>query len=339
MINSENVRGAKIFVTGADGFIGSHLVEKLATLGATVKCLCQYNSEGNIGNLNELPKDILSNIEIVFGDIRDRSLIGRQVQGFENIFHLASLISIPHSYVAPQSYVDTNISGTLNLLEEVKTRPIRRLVSTSTSEVYGTAITKPIDETHPLQGQSPYSASKIAVDHLIEAYHRSFDMPLVTLRPFNTFGPRQSTRAVIPTIISQLINQNVEKLHLGDLSPLRDFNYVENTVDAFIAIMFNQNVFFGEAYNAGSGSSISIGETLEIIQKSVGIFKEVKLDPQKSRPKNSEVFELIADYKKLNIATGWKPAITLEDGLKKTINWHLEKTNTESNDDKKVVFD
>ena len=290
MVNSKQISGSKIFVTGADGFIGSHLTERLVEAGATVRCLCQYNSHGHIGNLNGLPKDILSSLDIVFGDIRDRSLLASQLNGFDNIFHLASLISIPHSYVAPQSYVDTNICGTLNLLETLRTRSFSRLVNTSTSEVYGTAITKPIDETHPLQGQSPYSASKIASDHFVEAFYRSFNMPLVTLRPFNTFGPRQSVRAVIPTIIRQLINPELKTLRLGDLSPLRDFNYVENTVEAFIEIMFSDNVSFGEAYNAGSGDSISIKETLEIIEKCIGIQKEVEVDNQKTRPKKSEVF-------------------------------------------------
>ena len=208
---STDIKGSKVFVTGADGFIGSHLVERLVNLGASVRGLCYYNSLGTIGNLVDLAPETLASVDLVFGDIRDRSLLSAQMDGFDYIFHLASLISIPHSYVAAQSYVDTNICGLLNILEVLKSRSFTRFVNTSTSEVYGTAITRPIDETHPLQGQSPYSASKIAADHFVEAFHRSFEMPLVSLRPFNTFGPRQSVRAIIPTIITQLINPNQKK--------------------------------------------------------------------------------------------------------------------------------
>ena len=199
-----------------------------------------------------------------------------------------------------------------------------RLVNTSTSEVYGTAITRPINESHPLQGQSPYSASKIAADHFIEAFHRSFDMPLVTLRPFNTFGPRQSTRAVIPTIIKQLIDPNTKVLKMGDLSPIRDFNYVENTVEAFIQLMFTDGIKYGEAYNAGSGRAITIGDTVKTIEKNLDIKKQIITDKRKSRPSKSEVFELIADYSKFNEVTGWEPKITFEQGIIKTIEWYLQ---------------
>lgn len=318
-----HIKNSKIFVTGADGFIGSHLVEKLVEIGASVKALCQYNSFGNIGNLADLKSEFLSNVEIVFGDVRDRSLLASQMKDCNYVFHLASLISIPHSYTAAESYVQTNICGLINILEILKNRPFTRLVNTSTSEVYGTAITRPINENHPLQGQSPYAASKIAADHFIEAFHRSFDMPIVTLRPFNTFGPRQSTRAVIPTIIKQLIDPNTEVLKLGDLSPIRDFNYVENTVEAFIHLMFADGINYGEAYNAGSGSTITIGDTVKLIEKNVGIKKQIISDERKSRPSKSEVFELIADYSKFNEATGWEPKITFEQGITRTIEWYL----------------
>ena len=219
----------------------------------------------------------------LFGDVRDRSLLASQIKDCNYVFHLASLISIPHSYTAAESYVQTNICGLINILEILKNRPFTRLVNTSTSEVYGTAITKPINESHPLQGQSTYAASKIAADLFIEAFHRSFDMPIVTLRPFNTFGPRQSTRAVIPTIIKQLIDPNTEVLKLGDLSPIRDFNYIENTVEAFIHLMFAGDINY-EAYNAGSGSTITIGDTVKLIEKNVGIKKQIISDERKSRP-------------------------------------------------------
>ena len=321
---SDRIKNTKIFVTGADGFIGSHLVERLNEIGASVKALCQYNSFGNIGNLAYLKPEDLSNVEIVFGDIRDRSLLASQMKECDHVFHLASLISIPHSYTAADSYVQTNICGLLNILEILKNRPFTRLVNTSTSEVYGTAITRPISESHPLQGQSPYSASKIAADHFIEAFHRSFDMPLVTLRPFNTFGPRQSTRAVIPTIIKQLIDPNTNVLKMGDLTPVRDFNYVENTVEAFIQLMFKDSIKYGEVYNAGSGKTITIEDTIKTIEKNLGIKKQVITDKRKSRPPKSEVFELIADYSKFHEATGWTPKITFEQGILKTIEWFLQ---------------
>ncbi|MDA8942674.1 GDP-mannose 4,6-dehydratase [Alphaproteobacteria bacterium] len=334
-----NLNNKKIFVTGADGFIGSHLVKKLVVLGADVRALCYYNSNGHIGYLSDVEPAILSNVEIVFGDVRDRSLIQHQILGYDYIFHLASLISIPHSYVAGQSYLDVNVGGLLNILESLKSQSFTRLINTSTSEVYGSALTRPINEGHPLQGQSPYSASKIAADHFIEAYHRSFEMPLCILRPFNTYGPRQSIRAVIPTIISQLIDPNIEELKLGDLTPLRDFNYVANTVDAFVAMMFSEGVKYGEAYNAGSGQSISIKDTLGLIEKSVGKKKPITVDNNKKRPEKSEVLELIADSSKFNNATGWTPQVNLEDGLKLTVDWFQKNLAQNGRGASSILFD
>ena len=303
-----------IFITGGDGFIGSHLAASLITAGHRVKALAQYNSFNSIGWLADLPKIMQGEIDIVMGDVRDTGQMLNECKGMDQIMHLAALISIPYSYVAPQSYIDTNVSGTLNMLQAARTLDIP-IIHTSTSEVYGTAQYVPIDEKHPFQGQSPYSATKIAADKLVESFHLSFGLPVVTARPFNTFGPRQSTRAVIPTIIKQLIDPNTEVLKLGDLSPIRDFNYVENTVEAFIHLMFAGDINYGEAYNAGSGSTITIGDTVKLIEKNVGIKKQIISDERKSRPSKSEVFELIADYSKFNEATGWEPKITFEQGI------------------------
>lgn len=329
MIHALDLKNKNIFVTGADGFIGSHLVEKLVLLGANVRALCLYNSLGSIGWLSDFDRDILQNVDIVFGDIRDKALIAAQLQGFDYVFHLASLISIPHSYSASESYLSTNVIGLHNILETLKQQSVTRVINTSTSEVYGTALTTPINENHPLQAQSPYAASKIAADYLAQSYFKSFGLPVSSLRPFNTYGPRQSIRAVIPTIISQLLDHNQKDLKLGDLSPLRDFNYVEDTVSAFIHIMFNDEIGYGEAYNAGSGVSVSIEDTLNLIQNITGIGKTASVDSHKIRPKNSEVLELIADSEKFSKKTGWKPTFSLEDGLKETIDWFQRRDTPE----------
>ena len=316
-----DLAGKKIFVTGADGFIGSHLTQRLAELGAEVSALCCYNSQGNIGWLSDLSLNTLSQLEMVFGDVRDQSFMKGQLKNKDYIFHLASLISIPYSYSAGQSYLDVNVGGLLNILETLRNQSFTRLINTSTSEVYGTAQTRPIKENHPMCAQSPYSASKIAADHFIQAYVKSFDMPLCSLRPFNTYGPRQSSRAVIPTIISQLLDDNEPNLKLGDLSPRRDFNYISDTIDAFVNLMFCDKATYGEAYNAGSGKSISIKETIEIIEKIIGFKKPVIIDDHKLRPKNSEVMELIADYSELNVVSGWEPKVDLKQGLSLTVDW------------------
>jgi len=314
------ISGQKALVTGADGFIGAHLVEHLVAAGADVTAFCLYNSFGTCGWLDELPAT-RDAIRIEAGDIRDPGFVGRVVKGNDIVFHLAALIAIPYSYRAVQSYVDTNITGTVNVLEAVREHGVRRMVHTSTSEVYGTAQFTPITEAHPLQGQSPYSASKIAADHMVEAYARSFDTPAVILRPFNTYGPHQSERAVIPTIIRQILDPQCLEIKLGDLSPRRDFNYVTDTVSAFAALATADGIEYGGAYNAGTGHAVSIGETVEALMRITGCNKPVTEERARRRPTKSEVFELVADAQMLRGATGWSPQITLDEGLKKTVAW------------------
>lgn len=313
--------GKRVAVTGADGFIGSCLAEKLVRDGATVRALVQYNPFGASGWLDEAAPDIRSEIDIQAGDIRDSFFMRRFCEGQDVVMHLAALIGIPFSYVAPQSYVDTNVTGSLNVFEACRDAGVGRVVHTSTSEVYGTARFEPITEEHPLQGQSPYSASKIAADHMAEAYARSFDLPVVILRPFNTFGPRQSERAVIPTAIRQALDPNCAEIRLGDLSPMRDFNYVEDTADAFMAIGAADTVEFGTAYNTGTGRAVTIGETVEIIRQATGVNKPITQDESRVRPAKSEVFKLISSAERLSTATGWTPALGLEAGLERTVTW------------------
>jgi NAD dependent epimerase/dehydratase len=312
-----------ILITGAEGFIGSHLCEVLVERGAKVKALVLYNSYGDIGWLNDLPKNYLSSIEIIFGDIRDQNLIMNISKNIEIIFHLAALIAIPYSYKAPKSYIETNVIGTLNILQATNINSINRLISTSTSEVYGSALYTPIDEEHKLQAQSPYSASKIAADHLLESFVKSYNTPAAIIRPFNTYGPRQSERAVIPTIIRQIIDPNCQIIKTGDLSPKRDFNYVLDTVNAFInlAELNEKKITYGSAYNAGTGKAISIEEILQLINKLTNNNKSIIQDKERLRPKKSEVNHLIACSKKLYADTKWEPSINLEKGLSKTINW------------------
>lgn len=321
-------KGRKTLVTGADGFIGSHLVEALVAAGATVTALAQYNSFGFNGWLDELPADVLSAIEIRRGDIRDAGFVQTLVEGQDTVFHLAALIAIPFSYEAPQSYVDVNVSGTLNVLEAGRRANVRRIVQTSTSEVYGTALRKPIDEEHPLQGQSPYSASKIAADMMAEAYVRSFSLPVVTLRPFNTFGPRQSERAVLSTMIRQALDPECTEIKLGDLSPTRDFNFVTNTVDAFLAVGDDATLDFGRAYNAGTGIEVSIGDMVTRVQAATGTNKPIVQDDVRLRPAGSEVRALVADFKRLNAACGWTPTVDLDNGVAKTVNWWRTRIET-----------
>ena len=322
---TDSLAGIRVLVTGADGFIGSHLVDRLVNQGATVRAMVCYNSFGTIGWLDPTRNENLrKNATIVSGDIRDPFFVLQASQDIDYIFHLAALIAIPFSYVAPQSYVETNITGTVNVLEACRRHSIKRMIHTSTSEVYGTAIFTPITEEHPLQGQSPYSASKIGADHMTEAYARSFDLPVAILRPFNTFGPRQSERAVIPTVIRQLLDDSCAEVRLGDLTPVRDFNYVEDIADAFIRLALCETVDIGTAYNAGSGQSVTIAEMVELVVQSTGIKKPIKTETQRRRPKNSEVYELISDSEKLNAACGWKSETNLETGLARTIDWWRE---------------
>jgi len=313
-------------VTGADGFIGSHLVEALVARGEQVRALALYNSAGSWGWLDSLAPDVLAEVEVVLGDVRDAEQMAHFCDGVDTVFHLAALIAIPYSYAAPRSYVETNVVGTLNVLEGVRRGGVRRMVHTSTSEVYGTAQTVPIDESHPLQGQSPYSASKIGADQLVYSYVVSFDVPAVTLRPFNTFGPRQSARAVIPTVVAQVAEGQREIL-LGSLTPTRDFNFVADTVAAFLAVADGEDKLIGEVLNAGSGREVSIGDLVTTIARIMGTEVEVRQDDTRLRPEASEVMRLLADRSKLHAATGWEPTHSLEDGLAVTAEWFSTPTN------------
>lgn len=319
----------RVLVTGAGGFIGSHLVETLASRGARVRAFVRYNGRSDWGWLEELDPALARRVEVVAGDIRDPRFVAEAVKGCGTVFHLAALIAIPHSYAAPQSYVDVNVTGTLNVLEACRAGRVKRLVHTSTSEVYGTARYTPIDEDHPLQGQSPYSASKIAADKLAESYHRSFGLPVVTVRPFNTYGPRQSARAVIPAILCQLLSGR-ETVALGAQSPVRDFNYVGDTVEGFLAAARAPRAV-GQVVNVGSGRGVSIGETARLLMRLSGRDATVATDRRRLRPAASEVFKLLCDNRKAARLTGWKPRWTLEQGLVRTIEHvraHLESYKT-----------
>ncbi len=311
--------GTRVLVTGAAGFIGSQLVETLVRGGADVRAYVHYNARGSWGNLELLAPEVTEAVDVVAGEIQDPFSVAAAVADREVVFHLAALIGIPYSYVAPKSYVDTNVVGTLNVLEACRRAEVSRLVHTSTSETYGTAVYAPIDERHPLQAQSPYSATKIGADKLAESYARSFDTPAVTLRPFNTFGPRQSLRAVIPTIIAQALSG--DEVRLGSLTPVRDFTFVQDTADAFIALACAPPEVCGEVFNAGSGKSIAIGEVATMILELLGSDARLVSDDARVRPDASEVFELIADASKLHAATGWTPRTSLRDGLGATIAW------------------
>jgi NAD dependent epimerase/dehydratase len=305
-----------VLVTGAGGFIGSHLVEELVREGARVRAFVHYNARGDWGNLELADPEKLKEVEVVMGDVQDAFSVHAAVADREVVFHLAALIGIPYSYMAPASYVATNVTGTLNVLEAGRRSDVRRIVHTSTSETYGTAQYTPIDERHPLQGQSPYSASKIAADKLAESYWRSFATPVATLRPFNAFGPRQSLRAVIPTIIAQALS--CDTVRLGSLVPLRDFTFVRDTARAFVAVGDAENVD-GGTFNAGSGSAITIGELVTTVLDLLGSDARVELSDERVRPENSEVFELLADVSALREMTGWAPQTTFREGLGETI--------------------
>jgi NAD dependent epimerase/dehydratase len=311
-----NWQARSVLVTGAGGFIGSHLVERLVELGARVRALARYNSRNDWGLLELLPTPIKNEIEVFLGDITDPHSTIRLVQGQEIIFHLAALIAIPYSYIAPAQYVATNCYGTLNLLEASRHHGVERFVHTSTSETYGTAQYTPIDEAHPLRGQSPYAASKIGADKLAESYYLSFAVPVVTLRPFNTFGPRQSARAIIPTIISQGLNGNV--IRLGRLTPIRDLTFVSDTVEGFIRVAECPEAI-GELFNLGSGRPISIGDLVQQIISLLGSAKEILSDGERVRPDASEVMELLCNSGKAQKMLGWEPRVSLEEGLSRTV--------------------
>ena len=310
----------KILITGADGFIGSHLVEHLVKLGANVKAFCLYNSWNNIGWLTDLPKEILSKVELIAGDIRDQTKVKEAVDKVTYVFHLASLIGIPYSYVAYRSYYQTNVIGTLNILEACKvSKSIERIIHTSTSEVYGSAQQIPINENHPLVGQSPYAASKIAADKLSESFYLSFNLPIITVRPFNTFGPRQTTRAVIPTIISQLV-QGVKRLNLGNVYATRDFNYVLDTVRIISELSINKKAI-GKTINIGTGNDISIKETADIIMSIMNYKVPIVSQKIRLRPKKSEVNRLIADNNLMNSLIEKNNTYNFKAGLEETIKW------------------
>jgi len=314
-------------VTGAEGFIGSHLVEALVASGARVRAMVLYNSWGSWGWLESLSPDVVANVEVVLGDVRDPRATVEFVEGADVVYHLAALIAIPYSYRAPHSYLETNAGGTLNVLEAVRSHRTPRMVHTSTSEVYGTAVRVPIGEDHPLQAQSPYSATKVAADKLAESYHASFDVPVVTVRPFNTYGPRQSARAVIPTIISQLAAGR-EEVALGALEPTRDLLYVADTARAFIAAA-NAPLpdVAGRVLNAGTGQEISIGDLAALIARLMDRPLRIASVSERLRPEASEVMRLVADASRLRDLTGWAPTRTLEEGLTETIEWLADPVN------------
>lgn len=314
-----NWAGKNVLVTGAGGFIGSHLTEELTRAGANVRAMVHYNSAGRRGWLEQSP--VLNHFEVIAGDITDAGSVSAAMQGRETVFHLAALIAIPYSYVAPSSYVQTNIVGTLNVLEAARRLGTERIAHTSTSEVYGTALQVPITESHPLQGQSPYSASKIGADKLAESYFRSFGTPVVTVRPFNTYGPRQSSRAVLPTIITQCLKG--ETVRLGSLTPTRDLNFVTDTVHGFMECAAC-DAAVGRTINLGSGREISIGDLAHTVAGLIGRNVSIECDEQRLRPGLSEVERLLAENRLARELTAWRPRVSLEEGLKLTIEWFRE---------------
>lgn len=315
----------KVLVTGADGFIGSHLVEQLILLGYDVKAFCFYNSFNSWGWLDSLPKDIQDKIEVFTGDIRDPNGVRTAMKGCDQVYHLAALIAIPYSYHSPDSYVDTNVKGTLNILQAARDLALERIIVTSTSEVYGTAQYIPIDEKHPRQPQSPYSASKIGADCMAESFYRSFDLPVTIVRPFNTYGPRQSARAIIPTIITQLAN-GYETIKLGDLTPTRDFLYVKDTANGFIEIA-NSSELIGQDCNIATNSEISMQKLVDTLIDLINPNARIVQDPDRIRPKKSEVFRLYGDNSKILKQTNWQVNYPLKEGLRETIEWFKNPKN------------
>jgi NAD dependent epimerase/dehydratase len=317
------LKNKKIVVTGADGFIGSHLTEELVRRGYDVRAFVLYNSFNSWGWLDHSDTEIKKNVEIFAGDVRDPSGVRQALKGFDIVFHLAALISIPYSYHSPDTYIDTNIKGTLNVVQAAREFEMAKVVHTSTSEVYGTARFVPITEDHPLQGQSPYSASKIGADQIAMSFYSAFNTPVSIVRPFNTYGPRQSARAIIPTVITQIVSGS-KKIKLGSLHPTRDFNYVKDTVNGFIAVAESDHTI-GEVVNIGSNYEISIGDTVKIIVEIMNKNIKIESDSQRIRPKNSEVERLWADNTKAWELTGWLPVYRgiegLKMGLKETITW------------------
>ena len=318
MKKSNNWEGRKILVTGAGGFIGSHLVEALVEKGASVRAFIRYNSRNDVGALSLVPKEVVDHVEIEFGDLRDLPSVQEVIKGISYVFHLGALISIPYSYLHPAEVVETNLVGTMNVLLAARNSGVERVIHTSTSEVYGTALHVPIDENHPLQAQSPYSASKIGADKLVESFFRSYNLPIVTLRPFNTYGPRQSARAVIPTIISQALTQNT--IRLGNLDSRRDLTYVTDTVEGFLKVAEASGVE-GATFNLGSGNEVRIGDLAREIISIIGKPIKIVVDPNRLRPEKSEVQRLLSDNSLAREKLSWGPKTSLSQGLKSTIAW------------------
>lgn len=314
-------KNTKVLVTGAGGFIASQLVERLTSKGAKVKAFVRYNSRNDPGFLNLIPPAILSKVEIIAGDLRDSHALRQAVVGTSLVFHLGALIAIPYSYLHPKEVIETNIMGTFNVLSNAKDAQVKRVIHTSTSEVYGSALYVPIDEKHPLQGQSPYSASKIGADKIAESFYLSYDLPVVTVRPFNTYGPRQSARAVIPTIISQALTRDI--IQLGNLDTCRDLTFIDDTVNGFLAAAKADNVL-GETINLGFGQDIRIGDLANEVISQVGREVKIVVDSNRFRPEKSEVLRLVSDNSKAKRLLGWEPQISLKEGLKITIDWVRE---------------
>lgn len=315
---TESLNGMKVLVTGAGGFIGSHLTEALVRAGAKVRAFVRYNSRGDPGLLRMLDPQLLSQVELIPGDLKDEDAVRQAVKTCSLVFHLGAYISIPYSYKHPVEVITSNIMGTLNTLLSCRDLGVERLIHTSSSEVYGTALRVPIDESHPLQGQSPYSASKIGADKLVESFYCSYNLPVVTIRPFNTYGPRQTARGVIPTIISQALTSKVIKL--GNLDTTRDFTYVTDTVSGFLRAAVVENVL-GETYNLGTGEEIRIGDLAHKIAQIIGTEVEIQQEVLRMRPEKSEVLQLISDNSRARQGLGWKPEVSLDDGLERTIDW------------------
>ncbi len=320
-----NLKSKKILITGADGFIGSHLVEQLIEEGANVKAFVYYNSFNSWGWLDTLSREQLNKIEVFAGDIRDSNGVRSAMLGCDIVFHLAALIAIPFSYHSPDSYIDTNVKGTLNIIQAAKDLNVERVLVTSTSEVYGTAKYVPIDEEHPRQSQSPYSASKIGADCIADSFFRSFDLPLTIVRPFNTYGPRQSARAVIPTIITQLLN-GVQEIKLGDITPTRDLLFVKDTVLGFIEIAKSESLI-GQDCNIATESEISVGDLANELISQINPHAKIILDEQRIRPEKSEVFRLYGSNKKIKANTNWEPKYSLAAGIAETVEWFKNPVN------------